>query len=388
MPARGQPRRRLSQGLEAHPLSVPFVDLRAQYRAIQKETIAGLLDTLDSMDLLLGPNVRAFEAEFAAYCQAKYAVGVGNGTDALYLALRACGVRAGDEVITVSHTFFATAEAIVQLGAVPVFVDVDPNTLTMDPERLPAAISPRTRAIVPVHLYGQMADMDAIMGIARPRGLVVVEDACQAHGAEDHGRRAGSMGDAAAFSFYMSKNLGAYGDGGAVTTSSRAIADEIRVLRDHGSSRKYEHDEFGVNSRLDEIQAVVLRTKLRYLDSWNESRRANAETYRQLLAGLAVQPPIERPETRHVFHLFVVQSDDRDWIKSSLQDRGVSTGVHYPIPVHRQPACRGVGRIAGSLEVTESLSSRILSLPMYAELEPQQLVYVAGCLDSSLSTAA
>ncbi|HEU5318372.1 MAG TPA: DegT/DnrJ/EryC1/StrS family aminotransferase [Chloroflexota bacterium] len=374
--------------MSTQPQQVPFVDLKAQYHAIQKETIAGLLDTLEDMDLLLGPNVRAFEAEFAAYCQAKYAIGVGNGTDALQLALRACGVRAGDEVITVSNTFFATAEAIVQLGAVPVFVDVDPRTFTMDPARLPAAIGPRTRAIVPVHLYGQMADMDAIMDVAHRHGLVVVEDACQAHGAEDHGRRAGSVGDAAAFSFYMSKNLGAYGDGGAVTTSSRAIADEIRLLRDHGSSRKYEHDEFGMNSRLDEIQAVVLRTKLRRLDMWNDSRRAHAETYRQLLAGLPVVTPVERPDSRHVFHLFVIQSGDRDWMRASLQDRGVATGVHYPIPIHRQAACRGIGRIAGSLEVTDSLAGQILSLPMYAELEPQQMVYVAGCFEATIASAA
>ncbi|TAK34828.1 MAG: DegT/DnrJ/EryC1/StrS family aminotransferase [Chloroflexota bacterium] len=361
-------------------MQIPFVDLRAQYQSIKDEVLDSISNTLDGMDLLLGPNVRAFEAEFATYSGTQYAVGVASGTDALYLALRACGIRPGDEVITVSHTFVATVGAIVQLGAVPVFVDIDPDTYTLDPSRLKAAITPRTRAIVPVHLYGQMADMDAIMAVAERYSLMVVEDACQAHGADLRGRRAGSVGDAAAFSFYMSKNLGAYGDAGAVTTNSRAVAEQIRRLRDHGSSTKYEHQETGVNSRLDELQAAVLRVKLRRLNGWNEMRRSHAEAYAHLLAETSLDIPVVRAGSSHVYHLYVVRTDDRDRVREYLQDRGVATGVHYPIPIHRQVGYRGIGQIAGDLRVTECVTKRILSLPMFAELRPEQLSYIAACL--------
>jgi dTDP-4-amino-4,6-dideoxygalactose transaminase len=364
---------------------VPFVDLKIQYRAIKEEVKTAISDALDSMELMLGPNVRAFEAEFAAYCQAQHAIGLASGTDALYLALRACGVRPDDEVITVSHSFFATAEAIMLLGAVPVFVDVDPATYTMDPGSLEAAIGPRTRAIVPVHLYGQMADMESIMAIARRHGLVVIEDACQAHGAELSGQRAGSVGDAAAFSFYMSKNLGAYGDAGAVTTNSRAVADQIRILRDHGSPTKYEHQEVGVNSRLSEIQAAILRIKLRYLDGWNTRRIAHAQAYGELLAGLPLELPVLRPGAKHVFHLYVVQLDNRERLRQELTDRAIGTGIHYPKPIHLQPAVQGFGRIAGDLSSTESLTGRILSLPMYPEMMPEHIHYVATCLRDTLS---
>lgn len=358
-------------------MQIPFVDLKAQYGPIREEIQAAMLDVLDGMELVLGPNLRAFEAEFAAYCQAKYAIGVAQGTDALMLALRACGVGPGDEVITVSHTFIATSEAIVQLGAIPVYVDIDPQTYTLDPACLEAAIGPRTRAVVPVHLYGQMADMDAILPIARRHGLAVVEDACQAHGAEDRGRRAGSLGDAAAFSFYPSKNLGAYGDGGAVTTNSRAIAECVQRLRDHGSIRKYEHQEMGWNSRLDEIQAAALRIKLRYLDEWNARRRAHAETYAALLDDLDIALPTTRAGASHVYHLYVIQTEARDFGRRVLGNVGVATGVHYPTPVHLQPASLGVGRVAGDLRVTEWVAPRVLSLPMYAEMEAAQLSYVA-----------
>jgi dTDP-4-amino-4,6-dideoxygalactose transaminase len=359
---------------------VPFVDLRAQYQSLKEELQAALSDVLEGMDLMLGPNVRAFEAEFAAYCRARYAIGVANGTDALHLALRACGVAPGDEVITVSHSFFATVEAILQVGAVPVYVDVDPLTYTMNPALLETAISSRTRAILPVHLYGQLADMDAILAVARRHGLAVVEDACQAHGAEDRGRRAGSLGDAAAFSFYMSKNLGAYGDAGAVTTNSRAVAEQVRLLRDHGSAHKYEHVEVGLNSRLDEIQAAVLRTKLRHLDAWNERRVEHARTYDALLADLPVDRPVTRSGVGHVFHLYVIQADGRDRLREALSDRGIATGIHYPLPIHLQPAVAGAGRVSGDLRVTEAVASRILSLPIYAEIEGEQLSYVAACL--------
>lgn len=368
-------------------MQVPFVDLTAQYAQIRDDVQAAMDEVLASMDLIMGRNVRAFEAEFADYCQAKYAIGVADGTDALALALRACGVGPGDEVITVAHSFIATAEAIVQLGAIPVYVDVAPTTYTLDPSKLEAALGPRTRAVIPVHLYGQMADMDPIMAIARRHGLAVIEDACQAHGATDKGRRAGSIGDAAAFSFYPSKNLGAFGDGGAVTTNSRAIAEYVRLLRHHGSINKYEHSEMAGTSRLDEIQAAVLRVKLRLLDEWNERRRAHARFYDALLADLDVVTPAVRSDATHVFHLYVILTESRDFVRQVLTDRGIATGIHYPIPIHRQVASQGVGRVAGSLAVTEHIAPRLLSLPMYAELEQQQLSYVANCLQRACGPA-
>lgn len=370
-------------------MQIPFVDLRAQYQALRPEIVAAIEDVLGGMQLAGGPNTRAFEAELAAYCGVEHAIGVGSGTDALYLALRACGIGPGDEVITVSNTFFATAEAIALLGAVPVYVDVDPETYTLDPSKLEAAIGPRTRAIVPVHLYGQLADMDAIMAVAAAHDLMVVEDACQAHGARDHrGRRAGSIGDAAAFSFYMSKNLGAYGEGGAVTTRSANIANAVRLIREHGAPRKYEHEVVGVNSRLDEIQAAVLRIKLRHLDVWNDRRRAHAAAYDAMLrvSGAPAQPPALPDGQQHVFHLYVVEVDERDRVRDELAERGIATGVHYPIPIHRQQASHGLGRVAGDLAVTERAAERILSLPMYPELTPAQIEHVVSCLAQSTST--
>jgi dTDP-4-amino-4,6-dideoxygalactose transaminase len=354
--------------------------LKAQYASVRDEVAAGLTGVLEEMQLVLGPNVTAFESEFAEYCGAEFGLGVASGTDALYLALRACGVSPGDEVITVSHSFIATAGAIRMLGALPVYVDVDPTTYTLDPTRIEPAISSRTRAIVPVHLYGQLADMDSILSVARRHGLAVVEDACQAHGAEYGGHRAGRSGDAAAFSFYASKNLGAYGDAGAVTTNSPAIAEKVRLWRDHGSAHKYEHEEWGVNSRLDELQAAVLRVKLKHLEKWNEQRRAHARAYASLLQELDVQLPAVRPGAKHVYHLYVIETENRDRIRKVLADRGVATGIHYPIPIHQQGAARGVGRIAGDLSITETIAGRILSLPMYAELEQHQLEYVSAAL--------
>ena len=365
-------------------MQIPLVDLKAQYGTIKHEVQQALLQALESMELTLGPNVRAFEAEFAIHCGVEHAVGVSSGTDALYLALRACGVGPGDEVITVANTFVATVEAIVLLGATPVFVDIDPDTYTMDPARLRGAIGPRTRAIVPVHLYGQMADMDSVMAIARRYGLTVVEDACQAHGAELRGRRAGSIGDAATFSFYLSKNLGAYGEAGAVTTNSRSVADCVRRLRDHGSTRKYEHDEMGVNARMDELQAAVLRVKLHHLDEWNARRRAVAARYAELLATTDVDLPITRPAAQHVFHLYVVRVVERERVRQLLADRGIATGIHYPTPIHQQPAALGLGRVAGDLRVTEAFADQILSLPMYAELADEQVQYVADSLRAAL----
>jgi dTDP-4-amino-4,6-dideoxygalactose transaminase len=369
-------------------MQIPLVDLKAQYETVRDEVQLALVQALESMELTLGPNLRAFEAEFAIHCGVEHTVGVSSGTDALYLALRACGVGPGDEVITVANTFVATVEAIVLLGATPVFVDIDPDTYTLDPARLRGAIGPRSRAIVPVHLYGQMADMEAVMAIARRYGLTVVEDACQAHGAEFQGRRAGSIGDAAAFSFYVSKNLGAYGESGAVTTSSLAIAECVRRLRDHGSTRKYEHDEMGVNARMDELQAAVLRVKLRHLDEWNARRRALAARYDKLLASADIDLPITRPSAQHVFHLYVVRLAERERVRQLLADRGIATGVHYPTPIHHQPAALGLGRVAGDLRVTEAFADQILSLPMYAELSDEQLEHIADSLTAALRAAS
>jgi dTDP-4-amino-4,6-dideoxygalactose transaminase len=369
---------------------IPLVDLRAQFFALRTELEPSIRNVLESMDLMLGPESRAFEQEFADYCRTSSAVGVGSGTDALYLALRAHGVGPGDEVITVANTFFATAEAIVQIGAVPVFVDVDPEFYTMDPTRLEAAITPRTRAVIPVHLYGQMADMDAIVAIARRHDLVVIEDACQAHGAEVHGRRAGSIGDSAAFSFYMSKNLGAYGEAGALTSNSGSIIQTVRRLRNHGGEEKYRHSEVGVNSRLDEVQAAILRVKLAHLDRWNTWRSAHASLYGSLLRDTDVVIPAVRPDTRHVFHLYVVQvpAGSRDQIRESLDSDGVATGVHYPIPLHLQPALNGVARVTGTLTVTEALASRIVSLPMYPELEAGQIERVVASLKRAVAAVS
>ena len=376
---------RLTLGLQGRSeetgMRVPFVDLKAQYATINSEVVKEILTVLKGMSLVQGPNVSAFETEFAAYCQTQYAVGVGSGTDALQLALRACGVQAGDEVITASYSFIATAEAIVMLGAIPVYVDIDPHTYTMDPSQIECAISGRTRAIVPVHLYGLMADMEAIMAIARHHGLAVVEDACQASGAMDRGRKAGGVGDAGAFSFSMTTNLGAYGEGGAVTTNSRAIAEEVRRLRNHGSTDGYGYDEMGTNSRLDEIQAAILRVKLRNLDRWNDLRRLHAETYHQLLGdSRKLRLPQTRPGSSHVHQLYVVQTEDRDYVRQSLGALGIESGIHYPIPIHLQPASESLGRAVGTLPETVRAAQHVLSLPMYAELEPEHLSYVAACL--------
>jgi dTDP-4-amino-4,6-dideoxygalactose transaminase len=361
-------------------MQVPLVDLRVQYQALKPEILAAVADVFEGMQLFLGPNVRAFEEEFAAYCQAKQAIGVGSGTDALILSLRAADVGPGDEVITVSHTFFADTEAIALVGATPVFVDVEPDTWNLDPSKLEAAITPRTKAIIPVHLCGQPADMTPIMEIARRHKLFVLEDACQAHGAEYQGKRVGAIGDAAVFSFYCSKNLGGFGEGGMVTTNDAGLTARIRRLRDHGSDRRYEHAEIGTNARLDEVQAAILRVKLRHLNGWNAGRQANAAAYGELLAGTGLALPTVRPDRTHVYHLYVVQGPRRDALKDYLGERGISTGVHYPIPGHLQPAAQPWTKGPGSLPVTEGLAERVLSLPMYPELSREQVAYVADAV--------
>ena len=368
--------------------TIPLVDLHAQYQPLKGEILNAIADVLDGMHLFLGKNVQGFEAEFAEYCGVPYAVGVGSGTEALHLALLACGIGPGDEVITVSHTFIATVEAIWLTGARPVLVDIDLDTYTMDVSQIEGKITPQTKAIIPVHLYGQPADMDPILAIAEKYRLTVVEDACQAHGAEYKGKRTGSLGDVGCFSFYFSKNLGAYGEAGICVTNEPKIARHLRMLRDHGSEEKYYHSVMGVNARLDEIQAAILRVKLSRLDEWNEARRRNAHLYNDLLRDSPVVTPSEAKYARHVYHLYVIRTTRRDDLQAYLRTRGIATGIHYPVPIHLQSAWRrGTHQTAG-LPITERYAREILSLPMYPELTPDSIEYVAGAIRDSVSEYA
>lgn len=370
-------------------MRVPFLDLNAHHAPLRAEIRAAIDEVIDQSAFAGGPYVARFEEDFAAYCQTRYAIGVGNGTDALWLCLLAAGIGPGDEVITVPSTFMATAEAITYCGATPVFVDIDPRTYTMDPALLPAAITPRTKAIIPVHLFGQMADMDPIMAIAREHNLLVFEDACQAHGAEYKGRRAGSIGHAGAFSFYPGKNLGALGEAGAVVTSDQTLCEKMRVLRDHGQSRKYHHTVVGWNARMDGIQGAVLRIKLRHLDQSNAARRAHARQYRELLAGVpGLTLPHEAEYGVPVYHIFAVRVGSRDQTLAGLGQRGIGGGIHYPIPVHRQEAYRHLNLGPGSFPVAERCAEQFLSLPMFPELTPQQVATVTDELKSLLATAS
>lgn len=361
-------------------IQVPFVDLKAQYASIKPEIDQALGEVLSRNDFILGRDVSLFEEEFAAFCQAKYAIGVDSGTSALELALRALGIGPGDEVITAANTFIATALAISYTGATPVPVDCHPQTYTLDVSKLDQAVTRRTKAIIPVHLYGQPADMDPILEFARRHGLTVLEDACQAHGAHYKGKRLGALGSAAAFSFYPGKNLGAYGDGGMITTNNPEIAEAVRMLRDYGQRGKYHHIVKGYNRRLDTLQAAVLRVKLRYLDSWNNARRAHARLYTQLLAGSGVISPTEANYAESVYHLYVVRTKERDELQACLKEKGISTGIHYPIPIHLQPAYAELPYRKGSFPVTEKYAAEGLSLPMYAELTPDLIAYVASSI--------
>jgi len=358
-------------------MAVPFVDLNAQYRSIRDEVNNAMLDVVASSQFILGEQVKRFEEEFAAYCDVRYAIGVDSGTSALELALRALGVGPGDEVITAANTFIATVLAIWATGARPILADVDPVTYNISITGIEQAITSRTRAILPVHLYGQPADMDPIVELARQHGLAVVEDACQAHGARYKGRAAGSLGDAAAFSFYPAKNLGCYGDGGIVVTDSTQIADSVRMFRDYGQSEKYVHLLKGYNHRLDTLQAAVLRVKLPHLDEWNAARRSHARQYGQLLAGNGLILPSVADYAEHVYHLYVVRTERRDALRAHLQAQGISTGIHYPVPVHMQEAFKDLGYRSGDFPVTEECAAQVLSVPMYAELEPVQVSEVA-----------
>lgn len=357
---------------------IPFVDLQSQYQALKPEVDAALAAVCARGDFILGEEVRRFEEEFAGFCRAPHCVAVANGTDALHLALRACGVGPGDEVITCTHTFVATVIAIHAAGARPVLVDCEPEYYTLDVAAVARAVTPRTRAILPVHLYGQPADLDPLLELARARGLRVVEDACQAHGAEYRGRRCGALGDIAAFSFYPGKNLGAYGDGGAVTTADADLAERVRLLRNYGQRVKYEHVCKGGNSRLDTLQAAILRVKLRRLEAWNEARRRAAARYDALLADTGLGLPRVAPWARHVYHLYVVQTPERARLQAALDAAGVAHGMHYPVPVHLQPAFADLGQGPGSFPVSEALAPRILSLPMFPELTEEQIGRVAA----------
>ncbi len=365
---------------------VPFLNLRAQHDPIRAELIAAFEQVLDSSAFAGGPLVAKFEEEFAAFCRARYSVGLGNGTDALWFALLALGVGPGDEVITVPATFMATAEAISFCGAKPVFVDIDETTYTMDPAQIEQAITPRTKAIVPVHLYGQMADMDPIMEVAHRRKLAVVEDACQAHGAEYKGRRAGTIGHAGCFSFYPGKNLGALGEAGGVVTNDRALAEKIKVLRDHGQETKYHHSVVGWNGRMDGIQAAALSIKLRRLEAGNAARRAHAKHYDQLLANLpGVSTPQVAPQNVPVYHIYPVRVQARDQVLGLLNQRGIGCGIHYPKPVHLQKAYAHLGYGPGSFPVSERCANEVLSLPMFPELTPDQVELAASELKAILA---
>jgi dTDP-4-amino-4,6-dideoxygalactose transaminase len=358
-------------------VKVKFVDLSAQHKPLEAELKETFNRVLTNCSFVLGPEVEKFEKHFAVYCGVEHCVTVTNGTAALQLVLQGLGVGPGDEVITVAHTFIATAEAISAAGARPVFVDIDPVSYTMDPNKLESAISARTKAIIPVHLYGQPADMDAINVIATKHKIPVIEDSCQAHGASYKGRRAGSLGRAACFSFYPSKNLGACGEGGAVTTNDADLARKVRMLRDHGSVKKYEHDFPAFNLRLEGIQGGVLAVKLPHLDGWNRNRRVLAARYNELFAGSKVITPQEMSYAQHVYHLYVVVVEDRDALKNTLAEQGIETGLHYPIPLHLQKAYANLGYKKGDFPVSEQVASHLLSLPMYAELPIEHVENVA-----------
>ncbi|PDV98060.1 DegT/DnrJ/EryC1/StrS family aminotransferase [Candidatus Chloroploca asiatica] len=358
---------------------IPFVDLKAQYLSIKEEVDQAVLGVLASTQFVLGKEVAAFEELFSAYTQTSHTIGVNSGTSALHLALLAGGVGPGDEVITTPHTFIATVSAIDYARATPVFVDIDPVSFTLDPALLEAAITPRTKALLPVHLYGQPADMDPIIAIARKHNLLVIEDAAQAHGAEYKGQRVGSIGDMGCFSFYPGKNLGAYGEGGAVTTNNPEFARTLRMLRDWGAERKYYHDLKGFNYRLEGVQGAVLKVKMKYIEAWTEARRAVAARYDAQLPPRGIATPATLPDRRHVYHVYAIREPKRDQLQAFLHDHGVSTGIHYPIPVHRQRAFAELGYPEGAFPHAEAAAREVLSLPMYPELTHiQQDVVVTG----------
>ncbi len=352
-------------------MNIPMVDLKGQYESLKTEIDSAILQALGETRFILGPNVQAFDREAADYLDAGYAISCASGTDALHLALLAVGIEPGDEVITSAFTFIATAEAIRYIGAIPVFVDIRPGSLNIDPERIEAAISDKTRAILPVHLFGQAADMDEIMAIAERHGLLVIEDCAQSFGSRYRGKTTGTIGCTGAFSFFPSKNLGCYGDGGMITTTDENTASQIKMLRNHGSSRQYHHDVIGFNSRLDELQAVVLRIKLRHIDDYNRKRLDVARSYNRLLAGSRFETPVIPEDRDHVFHQYTLLCDERDAVREAVIARGVSCAVYYPVPLHRQQAFADTTQ--PSLPVTETTASRCLSLPIFPEMTASQI---------------
>jgi len=369
-------------------MKVPFLDLHAHHAPHMAEFQAAISEVINCGAFAGGPYVAAFEKEFADFCHTRHALGVGSGTEAIWLGLLACGVGAGDEVITSPGTFLATAEAITYCGAKPVFVDIDEQTYTLDPEKLEAAITPRTKAVIPVHLHGQTADMDPILALARRHGLFVIEDACQAHGADYKGRRAGSLGDIGCFSFYPGKNLGAFGEAGAVVTNDDALAQKMSTLRDHGQSRKYYHSLVGWNCRMDGIQGAVLQIKLRHLAAANEQRRRHAALYNELFHGVEeVILPTEADYSRHVFHIYALRVDNRDELIRSLTEAGIGSGIHYPVPVHLQECYRDLGYGPGDFPVAERVAKELISLPMYPELSETQIRLVADHVRQAVSAA-
>ena len=370
-------------------MKVPFLDLKAHHAPLLDKFEGAIREVIQSSAFAGGPFVERFEEEFAAYCDSRYAVGVGNGTDALWLALLALGIGAGDEVITVPNTFMATAEAIPYCNARPVFVDVDEHTFTMNPAGLKKALTAKTKAIIPVHLFGQPADMDPILEFARTHRLFVIEDAAQAHGAEYKGRKAGTMGDAGCFSFYPGKNLGAFGEAGAVVTDNADLQKRIQVLRDHGQARKYHHTMVGWNCRMDGIQAAVLSIKLRHLEAGNLLRRGHALQYNQAFAGNdEVATPFEASYARHVYHIYPVRVRERDEVRRRLEGQGIGCAVHYPIPIHLQEAYRNLGYTEGTFPIAERLANEFLSLPMFPELTKEQIEYVARAVTESMLAGA
>jgi dTDP-4-amino-4,6-dideoxygalactose transaminase len=370
-------------------MNVPFLDLKAQYESIRSEIAEEIQQVLDNTAFAGGPFVKRFEEEFAFFCETKHAIGVGSGTEALWLALLAMGIGSGDEVITVPNTFIATGEAISYCPATPVFIDINEDTYTMDPAQIESAITSKTKAIMPVHLYGQPADMDPIMEIARKYGLLVIEDACQAHGALYKGKPAGSISNAGCFSFYPGKNLGAYGEAGAVITNDNDLAGKIRMLRDHGQSKKYEHRMIGWNARMDGIQGAVLSVKLRHLKQWNDARIDHAQKYSELLSGVSGLVLPRRAEyAKHVYHIYAVRTARRDQIIAELKENGVASGIHYPAPLHLEEAYRKLRHIRGDFPVAEKCCDQVLSLPMYPEMTDEQISYVADNLKKATKLKA
>jgi dTDP-4-amino-4,6-dideoxygalactose transaminase len=366
-------------------MQIPLVDLQAQYATIKSEVLAAIEGVLEGMQLFLGPQTRLFEEEFAAFCGARYGVGVSTGTEALVLALRACQVGPGDEVITVANSFIATVEAIALVGARPVFVDIEPESYVLDWRQLEEVVTKRTRAIIPVHLYGHPVEMRPLLDFARRYGLHVIEDASQAHGTLYEGKPVGGLGDIGCFSLYCSKNLGAYGEAGICVTSNEELAQTMQMWRDHGSKQRYHHDVLGTNARIDEIQSAILNIKLRHLDRWNQARRAHAQVYTEQLQGVVEKVPQVQPWATHAYYVYVVEVGKRDAFRKALETEGIASGIHYPIPLHLQQACADYGYQRGSFPVTERVAERIVSLPMYPELTAEQLARVVATVKQSLA---